>query len=259
MPDFLIKCITLELVNGRKFGFCSHDVDVVIDDVTYIANVSNISAIVQKSNNFVDNFEMQSVINHESITMEDALSGVYDNAVVEVFIIFANQPKQKIWSKKGYIGEIEIKGNKIIANIMGLASALEKGIGEFFSENCRASFGDRRCKASMSKYYQQAFISKVYDRRIFRIDAKMLYPDMYAFGKILFLCGPNKDVSIEISQIIDDKIILAIPATFDLTAGEKINIFAGCNKSLQMCKTIYNNVTNFRGEPNLPTMGDVLS
>jgi uncharacterized phage protein (TIGR02218 family) len=39
---------------------------------------------------------------------------------------------------------------------------------------------------------------------------------------------------------------------FEVQVGDKLSIYAGCDKRRETCFTKFNNVINFRGEPDLP-------
>jgi uncharacterized phage protein (TIGR02218 family) len=46
---------------------------------------------------------------------------------------------------------------------------------------------------------------------------------------------------------------------FNISAGDEFTIVAGCDKASRTCIEKFNNIINFRGEPDLPGMDKLLS
>jgi uncharacterized phage protein (TIGR02218 family) len=70
----------------------------------------------------------------------------------------------------------------------------------------------------------------------------------YKYGTIKFLSGKLRGITMQIKDEIDGKIYL-LKNTKLIEIGDSYEIFAGCNKTLSVCKKKFNNVVNFRGEP----------
>ena len=70
----------------------------------------------------------------------------------------------------------------------------------------------------------------------------------YRYGIIKFLNGKLKGVSLQITDKIDDKIYLLV-GTKMISVGDEFIIYAGCDKTQNTCKSKFNNIINFRGEP----------
>ncbi|MDJ1257537.1 MAG: DUF2163 domain-containing protein, partial [Candidatus Midichloria sp.] len=104
----LIKCWLLTLTNGKLIGFNAHDQDIVINNLKYYSNSSEVSAIVQSLDNPHNSFEFRTILNHEAIKLSEVMAGLYDNAWVEIFLIDLNNQDKKIWTQKGLISEIKI-------------------------------------------------------------------------------------------------------------------------------------------------------
>lgn len=92
----LIKCWLLTLTNGKLIGFNDHDQDIVINNLKYYSNSSEVSAIAQSLDNPHNSFEFRTILNHEAIKLSEVMAGLYDNAWVEIFLIDLNNQDKKI-------------------------------------------------------------------------------------------------------------------------------------------------------------------
>ncbi len=75
----------------------------------------------------------------------------------------------------------------------------------------------------------------------------------FDFGVITFTSGLNIGQSMEIKSYVPGQVTLQLPMPYQCVIGDTFSIKAGCAKSLiQDCKTKFNNVVNFGGQPYLP-------
>ena len=49
-----------------------------------------------------------------------------------------------------------------------------------------------------------------------------------------------------------DRILLAMNTIHDIQVGDEFTLYAGCDKSPDICRTKFSNIVNFRGEPYVP-------
>jgi hypothetical protein len=81
----------------------------------------------------------------------------------------------------------------------------------------------------------------------------------FDFGILTFTSGENKGLSMEIKSYVTGVIELQLPMPFPIAIGDTYTAIAGCGKRFsQDCKQKFNNVINFRGEPNIPGLDKVL-
>jgi len=255
----IVKCWLLTLKNKVNIGFNDHDQDIEINKITYHSNCSGVSAISQNLEGKRDLFEFKGILTHEMIQLSDIMSGLYDDAQIEIFLIDINNKENKIWSKKGFVSEIKIQGSQVFASVKSVLSFFDKNIGNFYSVNCRAHFGDQKCKINTNKFRKKFIIESTSNNRKFEINEYISNQEIYNRGKILFLSGKNIDLAIDIHSINQSQIILAAPAPFKIEAGDVIEMSAGCNKTFKMCCENYGNAENFRGEPHIPTNYEILT
>lgn len=75
----------------------------------------------------------------------------------------------------------------------------------------------------------------------------------YVGGTITFTTGPNRGKTLEIVgfDTPTNTVTLIEGFPYPIGQGDKFNIAQGCDKAFTTCK-VYNNVNNFRGEPQVP-------
>lgn len=148
----LVTCWKVTRTDGKVFGFTEHDVDLVIDGVTYKAATGFTPSSVVASNNLaVDNLECLGVLDSVDIKEEDLLAGRWDGAKVEIFMVNWQDPSQGkvILPGWGWVGEVSVRRGRFVAEVRGLTQALQQTILELVSPLCRADLGDARCKVRL--------------------------------------------------------------------------------------------------------------
>lgn len=82
----------------------------------------------------------------------------------------------------------------------------------------------------------------------------------YVGGTVTFTTGPNRGKTLEITAFDTptNTVSLIEGFPYQIGAGDKFNIAQGCDKAFSTCK-IYNNVKNFRGEPQVPGQDELLN
>ena len=121
--------------------------------------------------------------------------------------------------------------------------------------------GDNRCKVNTQKYSLECYIASIIDKKRFLIDYKKGVNNKnyyYSRGKAIFDNNSDDQLEIEILNMVGQEVILANQIPHDSKIGDVIIIKPGCNKTLAMCYQVYDNILNFRGEPHIPNIGDIL-
>lgn len=140
--------------DGVVMAFTDHDTDIVIDadgdgELTYVASLGyNRSAVDNDVTMSVDNLEVEGFIDDAAITAEDVRAGLYDMAVVEIFIVnWADLSQGIMRLRKGWFGEVLVTPNGIFrTELRGLTQALTNQVVAVSTPECRADLGDSRCK-----------------------------------------------------------------------------------------------------------------
>ena len=79
----LCYCWRIERADGLILGFTDHDLDLVVDGTTYLATTGiTTTKMVQRLGLSVDNLDIKTTVDYESLTTEDIERGLCDNAPV---------------------------------------------------------------------------------------------------------------------------------------------------------------------------------
>lgn len=247
----LAWCWKLKPKTGEVLGFTSSDVDLHIDDITFLANSGFTPSSIYSSNKLnVDNLDIEGMLDSKQISEHDILSGKLDHAELEIFMINYHHPKEgKLSLRTGWLGEISLSRNQFITEVRGLMQTLSQTIGELYSPTCRARFGDMRCKVDIKAYTHQGIVKKVLGLNKFIDDSLQQKNGYFDCGVIKFQSGQ----SFEVISYFNHTIELFSNPYFEVLEGAKYEIISGCDKHLDTCKYKFNNVINFRGEPHIPT------
>jgi uncharacterized phage protein (TIGR02218 family) len=248
----LALCWKLTRKDGVVLGFTSHDQDIVREDGVYRAVPGfNPSAISTSAGLEKDNFEISGALTHASVSEADLWSGRYDGARLHVFMtdwqdVSVTHPLATVM-----LGDVETDGTVFRAETTGATALLDRVLLETVSPECRAQFGDKRCKVALRQY---SVFSRVQSVSAETVTFTGLVPDAdyYAYGHVLWLTGENAGVVSSILSSAGSAVTLREDTPFAVSAGAHALVRAGCDKRFATCVGKYGNKANFRGEPYVP-------
>ncbi len=250
----LAICWKLTLTNGTVMGFTDHTSDLTISSVLYKASSGFSPTSIETKDKFsVDNLDVAGVIDCSAITEADLMSGIYDYAEVEIFMVNVLDLTQGIiLHRRGWVGEISLKNNQFIAEVRGLSQKLQQNIVELYSPTCRAIFCDTRCKLSKPTYTFAGTVTAVTSRQIFTNSAMLQAAGYFSSGEINWLTGANAGRKMEVKEFASGRFNMVLPMPKNIAVGDTFNAIAGCDKTFNTCYSKFNNAVNFRGEPHVP-------
>lgn len=274
----LATCWRVTRRDGVKFHFTDHDVDLEFDldssgAETYMASSSyNRTAIKSDDTLAVDNLDLAGVFDNDEISEEDLRKGLFDFAQIEVFMVnWSDLTQGALKLRRGWLGEVTITPNGYFrAELRGLTQALSRRIGELYSAECRADFGDTRCTFDVDTLKIAFEVTEVDSQQprakftVTELGPESSLPDSHFNGGIVtWDTGDNAGVSMEVrgflggdsEQIVE--VFLELP--YDIQVGDTGTIHPGCDKRFVTCRDRYDNAVNFRGEPYVPGQDQYLS
>lgn len=80
----------------------------------------------------------------------------------------------------------------------------------------------------------------------------------FTYGKLTWQTGENEGYSADVWRFSSGEITLLTSMPFPIAVGDTFRIVAGCDKTSQMCKARFANIINFRGEPFLPGLDNIV-
>lgn len=153
----LAWCWLITRLDGDVFGFTSHDKDLVIEGVTYMAASGfNTSAAQARSNVSVDNIEIGGLLSSDVITEEDIVAGKWNGATILTFITnWLNVSQGYLIVQRGTIGSITNMNGQFVAEMRSASQLLQNKIGRYYTRYCDAAFGGPRCTVDLAAISQQ--------------------------------------------------------------------------------------------------------
>ena len=256
----LATCWKITRRDSVVMGFTSHDKSLSFDGVDYVANSGFTPSDIKNSDSLEgDLFNLEGFLDSSFITESDLLAGKYDFAEIEIFQVnYADLTQGKIIHRTGWFGEISFDNGRFNAEISGLTSKLAKTIGDLYSPTCRAVLGDSRCSVSMAGYVVTGSVTGLTDNRVFADSSRVEDNGYFNYGKITFTSGNNDGLSMEVKAYADGEIELVLPMSYAILIGDTYSLEVGCDKIISTCVAKFNNAVNFRGEPFVPGMDEIL-
>jgi len=277
----LAVCWKLTTAANVVMGFTTHDQNIVYESVTYQADTGMTNtAGAKKSDLSVDNCEVTAFLDSDSIQESDLRGGVYDWATVEIRIVnWADLTMGDMKVMSGTLGQVVMKNGLFTAEIRGLTQQLTTVIGALYGPICRAELysglngidmtNRYLCMVDVTLYRQTGTVSS-------SVDAVTIVPasgllmtgsatptiaapsGWFNDGIITFTSGAMDGLSVEIKSWDGLTLNTFLPMQFQPLAGDTFTIEPGCDHTKNDCYGKFNNIINFRGEPDIPGMDLIL-
>lgn len=256
----LATCWKITRTDGLIKTYTDCDKDIVYASHTYLSIVGFTPSSIESKDDFsVDNVDVQGVLEPGYITAPDLMAGLYDFAEVEVFQVNYNDLTQdRMMLRRGKLGEVRLQKDTFVAELRGLSELMQQHIGQLFSPSCRAILGDTRCKVNLASFTFAGTVNSVTSSLIFSSNALTQAAGYFTGGEVRWLTGANAGLKREIKEFANKQIVLALPMPYTIANGDTFNVLAGCDKLFPTCKSKFNNVANFRGEPHVPGTDAIL-
>lgn len=267
----LCMCLVATRQDGAIYGFTDHDRDLTVSGTLCLASTSFTgSAIEDQLGLAVSNLDLKGpflALSSIGITDNDLEDGRWDGADLRLLVVNWADPTQFAVLMRGTIGQVNSGDLAFQAELRSVAQAFAQYIGSLLQPKCRSNLGDTSsgpnggCRFTMPAPVLGT-ISAVTDRGTFTVTAVGSFPDgtggtvfggYWAFGTITFTNGTNIGISREVSTsnpALD--MVTVIPFPEDIQVGDAVSMQIGCDKTLETCAAIFDNVVNFRGEPYIP-------
>ena len=256
----LATCWKVTRRDAQVLGFTEHDVDLLVEGVTYQAATGFTPTAIENSSALnVDNLDVEGLLDSGAITESDLLAGLYDFAEIEVFQVNHTAPDEgKLMLRLGWLGEVRVQNQQFVAEVRGLTQQLSQTIGALYSPLCRARLGDSRCGINLAAHTVTGSISSVASASQFGDALREEGAGTFNFGKITFTSGANNGLSMEVKEYVPGQFILVLPMPYLPAEEDTYTLSAGCDKTLATCAGRFSNAVNFRGEPHVPGLDRML-
>jgi uncharacterized phage protein (TIGR02218 family) len=249
-------CWRLERRDGVAIGFTSHDRDLAIGGLVYRAAPGMLPSAIELSDGLeAQTLNVAGALSSSAITEADLNDGRWDGAGVRLFMVDWEDPEgESVHLTRGALGEITIGGSGFETEVRGPAALLERPVVEQTSPECRASFGDRRCRVDLAGRTRFVRVAAVVDEETLELAEAEPAGNCYAYGRARWIGGAGSGLELPILSSAGSRIVLRDPPAHAVAVGDLVELLEGCDKRFATCTARFGNAENFRGEPHLPGM-----
>lgn len=245
--------------DAEVFGFTDHDEDIPFGGVLYKAKTGFSASEVQTSGKLnVDNLEVATHFDADSITEVDVVAGLWDKARIDVMRVNYRDLSMGAYEQRtGETGQFSYDGRRFTTELRGMMQYLANTIGSSYGANCPYRLGDEKCGVDLvgSPSLTQLFeVTAVGSRLQFTSDTTDA-DHWYRYGIVEWLTGDNAGFRMEVRDSADTGVIdLQLQMPYEIQIGDTGNLIPGCDKTEATCIAKFANVLNFGGFSDIPGM-----
>jgi uncharacterized phage protein (TIGR02218 family) len=247
----LAFCWRLDRADGGGVGLTSSDRDIERDGTVYRSAPGVTPAAITKSAGLEpDNGEVAGALSADCLSEKDLELGRWNGAAVRLVAVdWANPEAEWVPLLAGQIGEVSIEGDSFSAELRGAAARLAAPPCPVTSPECRASFGDKRCRVDLAGRTRRATVVSA-TGNVLELDQSA--EEKYLFGRLRYLSGANCGTTTAVLAVNGAQIALRDRPRASVETGTIVELREGCDKRFETCVSRFANAVNFRGEPHLP-------
>lgn len=201
----------------------------------------------------------------DDIRGADLEAGLFDKAAFTIFQTNRTAPDEGvIVHARGTLSNIkrDTDGNWT-CDLHSLAFSLSQVTGRSYGVLCDANLGDERCGVNLDDFTFPGIVTSVTSRRVFSalIDPQPLGSDSLmvseleagylVYGLLTFTSGANAGYSREVAEDADGNIELFEGFPNDIAEDDEFEVYAGCNKELNIAVEMRKNTVNPNGPPTI--------
>jgi uncharacterized phage protein (TIGR02218 family) len=196
------------------------------------------------------------------MTAADLRARKYDYADVVLFAVnWADLTEGIITLLTGKFGAVTINENGFQVQLDGLAARLATIRGDLYQPTCRVDLGSAECGVNMDPLMQSGTVATTDGVRNLTATGLTADDGYFNGGCLTWLTGANAGDSVEVKTFSasGEVLVLYLKAREPITVGDTFKVAPGCDKLISTCRSKFNNVVNFRGEPYIPGIDYLLT
>lgn len=256
----LARCWRLERRDSLVMGFTDHDQDLIFDGITFEPESGlTPSALESVTGLAADSHEVSGALSSERISDIDLSKGLYDGAIVTLYLVDWRDVDQRIVLSRGQIGDIRRGDTAFEAEIVGLSDRLSQPFGRAYLHSCDCKLGDAKCGIDLTAtaYSGQGAIGSIADVQQFSVTGLTGFADAWFSGGLLTWTsggnvGVDSHVKAHLTAGTETVVELWLSPPRTVLPGDTFDIFAGCDKTASTCADKFDNILQFRGFPHIP-------
>ena len=242
----LCYCWRIEREDATVYGFTDHDRDLVVDGTTFLATTGiTTTRMVQRLGLSVDNLDIEGVIDDDALTTSDIERGLFDNAVVNIYLANWNDPTQFDLVSRGSFGNARMVETGFEVEFRSLSQRLNQPTGRTYQRTCDAKLGDARCGFVVSpSSYDVVSVSG----HVITLDGVTNPDDWFSLGLLVDATGAKH----KIKSHVGNRILLWEQPVLPPAVATTVQLTPGCRQTINVCKEKFGNSVNFKGFPHIP-------
>jgi uncharacterized phage protein (TIGR02218 family) len=247
----IAMCWRIERSDGGGLALTSHDSAVSNAGFLHESTPGMTPAAITRSLGLEPHSaEAAGALQSDALSPGDLALGRWDGARVTLSAVDWRDPEAApIHLMCGELGGVAIEGDRFSAELRGAAARLEAPVCPATSAECRARFGDARCRIDLAGRTIRATVVSAEDGRL-TLDRAV--DDRYLLGRLRYLSGGNCGIATTIIAAEGMTASVRDLPRVGVEAGCRVELREGCDKRFQTCVERFGNAVNFRGEPHLP-------
>lgn len=258
----MATCCKITRVDGLELYLTDHIKNLTIDGDLYEAAFGYTpSESDTKSDLSTANMEIIALLDSPRITSRDIMVGLFDGARVDFFAVnYVDVSMGKIYHPAGIMGDITIEKGRFTAELMGIMGKLSQYYGSSTSLDCPADLGDAACGVDMTAAGMSftGTTSELSSRdKVLAVD-RTEEDGFFKDGSFEFTSGDNQSLVRDIKIYETGVFVLMLPVPFDVAVGTDYKCRIGCDKTLAVCISKFDNAIRFRGQPFMVSTDDLL-
>lgn len=237
--------------DGVTLGLTSHDRALYFSGIMHLAAPGIAPAAIRKTVGLSEeSAEVSGALSDSSISQRDLSAGLFDDATIEIGAVDWETLSHAVFYS-GVIGDVTEGPQEFSADLQSAKVALQKDLVAYTSPTCRAQFCGPGCGLSAARFTANTELETV-DLDDNCVSATGVSPAIYLGGQLTMLEGPQSGIVFTIVASKNGALILDRPIYPGTSAGMKVRVHEGCDRTHATCHARFNNAINFRGEPFLP-------
>lgn len=247
----LALCWRLERLDGAGIGLTSHDAPLTSESARYEPAPGMTPAAVARSLGLEpQSAEAAGALSSAALDETDLSVGRWDGAQVRLTVVDWQAPDASpIQLLAGEIGSVNIEGESFSADLRGAAAALEGPVCPATSAECRAEFGDQKCRVDLAG---RTIVAQVVASDGGSLTLDVSVDDRFVLGRLRYMSGANCGLTSVILSASGNSVTVRDLPRGAVESGCRVELREGCDKRFETCVSRFANAANFRGEPHLP-------
>ena len=238
--------------DGVVVALTGHDRDLWFDGLWHLASPGILPSAIRKSASLAaDSAEVQGALAHSSISAADLATGRFDNARVEIGLVDWETTERAVLHR-GKIGDVTEEAGRFEADLRSAKAELENDVVPRLSPTCRAVFCGPGCTLSAARFTHEGRVAAIDLEANAIVFAGVTDLWRIANGTVRWLDGPHAGLQMEVSEALDDSLVVDMALDDALRPGARALLREGCDRTLATCAARFANSVNFQGEPFLP-------